>query len=88
MAKKPFIPLEGLNRLTPTELEEYYLAACTFLQVPPELGLLYYRFVDTGDAGAERMLLIKRGACEIIRQRLEISIVSLTRVSGAENMIS
>ena len=88
MAKKPFIPLEGLNRLTPTELEEYYLAACTFLQVPPELGLLYYRFVDTGDAGAERMLLIKRGACEIIRQRLEISIVSLARVSGAENMIS
>ena len=88
MAKKPFIPLEGLNRLTSEQLDEYYQAACAFLQVPPELGLLYYRFVDTGDAGAERMLLIKRGACEIIRQRLEISIVSLTRVSGAENMIS
>ena len=79
LIKKPFIPLEGLNRLTQEQLEEYYSAACAFLQVPPELGLLYFRNVDTGDAGSERMLVLKRGACEIIRQRLGISTVALDR---------
>jgi hypothetical protein len=88
MSKKPFVPLEGLNRLTPEQLEEYYLAACAFLQVPPELGLLYYRFVDTGDAGAERMLLIKRGACEVIRGRMGISTKSLVRQPDAKDYIS
>ena len=70
--------MEGLNRLTDDQLKEYYENACAFLQVPPELGLLYYRFVDTGDAGSQRQLLVKRGACEIIRGRLGISTKSLT----------
>jgi hypothetical protein len=72
-----FVPMEGLNRLTDDQLKEYYENACAFLQVPPELGLLYYRFVDTGDAGSQRQLLVKRGACEIIRRRLGISTKSL-----------
>src|SRR5208282_666951 len=87
MGKKPFIPLEGLNRLTPDQLEEYYLAACTFLQIPPELGLLYFRNVDTGDSGSERMLVLKRGACEIIRTRLGISITALDRQPDIQDSI-
>jgi hypothetical protein len=83
-----FVPMEGLNRLTEDQLREYYLNACEFLKVPPELGLLYYRFVDTGDAGSQRQLLVKRGACELIRQRLGISTTDLALVGGTPDCIT
>jgi hypothetical protein len=83
-----FIPTEGLNRLTEDQRKEYYLNACSFLQVPPELGLLYYRYVDTGDAGSQLQLLVKRGACEIIRQNKQISVSALNLQPNTVDYIS
>jgi hypothetical protein len=83
-----FIPTEGLNRLTEDQRKEYYLNACSFLQVPPELGLLYYRYVDTGDAGSQLQLLVKRGACEIIRQNKQISVLALNLQPNTVDYIS
>lgn len=83
MAKKKFTPILGdLSKLTKEQQEEYVLAACEFLQVPPELGLVGLSLMDTGDGARQLLLYVKRGATDIIRDRLKISVDKLEPSNG------
>lgn len=76
-----FVPLDDLADKNDQQRQEYYLAACDFLQVPPELNLLKYFF--TGEAPKRKLILYAtRGATDLIRERMRISTVSLTQHDG------
>lgn len=78
MSDRKFIPRADLDRLSKDELQQYYLDACAYFQVPPELNVLYFELADFGDGARIKVLAAKKGATDIIRDRLHISVVELT----------
>ena len=86
MAKqKKFSPILGdLSKLTPEAQNEYVLAICEFLDVPPELGLIGLSWMDSGDGARNLTPYVRRGATDIIRNRRGIDIDSLVESNGSE----
>jgi hypothetical protein len=74
-----FIPMYDLDRLSKEELQQYYLDACAFHGVPPELNVLAFTYMDSGDGARRRVLYAKKGATDIIRERLGISVADLRK---------
>jgi hypothetical protein len=74
-----FIPMFDLDRLSSDELRQYYLDACAFHGVPPELNVLAFTYMDSGDGARRRVLYAKKGATDIIRERLGISVADLRK---------
>ena len=85
MAKqKKFSPILGdLSKLTPEAQNEYVLAICEFLDVPPELGLIGLSWMDSGDGARNLTPYVRRGATDIIRNRRGIDIDSLVESNGS-----
>ena len=86
MAKqKKFSPILGdLSKLTAEAQNEYVLAICEFLDVPPELGLIGLSWMDSGDGARNLTPYVRRGATDIIRNRRGIDIDSLVESNGSE----
>ena len=84
MAKqKKFSPILGdLSKLTPEAQNEYVLAICEFLNVPPELGLIGLSWMDTGDGARQLTPYVRKGATDIIRDRRGIDVDSLDEANG------
>ena len=84
MAKKlQFIPILGdLSKLTEAQQADYIVAACDFLGVPPELGLVSLQWMDSGDSARQLILYVKKGATDIIRDHRGISVDELTETNG------
>ena len=84
MAKqKKFSPILGdLSKLTPEAQNEYVLAICEFLDVPPELGLIGLSWMDTGDGARQLTPYVRKGATDIIRDRRGIDVDSLDEANG------
>ena len=85
MAKqKKFSPILGdLSKMTPEAQNEYVLAICEFLDVPPELGLIGLSWMDSGDGARNLTPYVRRGATDIIRNRRGIDIDSLVESNGS-----
>jgi len=79
MSDRKFIPMFDLDRLSSDELRQYYLDACAFHGVPPELNVLAFTYMDSGDGARRRVLYAKKGATDIIRERLGISVADLRK---------
>ena len=81
--KKKFQPILGdLSKLTEQQQQEYLLAVCEHLQVPPELGLINLSWMDTGDSARQLVVYVKRGATDIIRDIKKINVTSLAPLNG------
>lgn len=78
MSEKIFIPRSDIDKMSDPEQRQYYLDACEYFQVPPELNVLYFTYFDSGDGARVKVLAAKKGATDIIRDRLHISIAELT----------
>lgn len=74
-----FVPMFDLDRLSDDQLRQYYYDACAFHGVPPELNVLAFTLMDSGDGARRRVLYAKKGATDIIRERLGISVVDLRK---------
>lgn len=79
MSEKRFIPMYDLDRLNNDELHQYYLDACAYHGVPPELNVLAFQYMDGGDGARRRVLYAKKGATDIIRERLGISVIQMEK---------
>jgi hypothetical protein len=77
-----FIPMYELESLTEQQKKDYYLAACEFLGLPPEMGVLSYHWMDQHDGPKKLILYAKKGATDIIRERLGISVIDLKKEVG------
>jgi len=81
--KKPFTPiLTDLSQLSKEQQDEYVLAACEFLGVPSELGLVGLSLMDTGDGARNMVLYVKKGATDIIRNNRKINVEKLEQTNG------
>ena len=76
---KVFVPMFDLDRLTAEQLQQYYLDACAYHGVPPELNILAFQYMDGGDGARRRVLYAKKGATDIIRERLGISVIQMEK---------
>jgi hypothetical protein len=77
-----FKPTHDLESLTEQQREQYYMSACEYFQVPPELRLLEFMWLDTNDGKRNLVLYAKKGATDMIRANLKISVTSTTRADG------
>lgn len=77
-----FVPMYDLERLSEEQRQEYYLAACEYMQVPPELNVLAFHWMDHGDGARNLVLYAKKGATDIIRKNLGISVIDLKKEVG------
>src|SRR4029077_7679110 len=83
MAKKKFTPIIGdLENLTQDQRQDYVLAACEFLDVPAELGLVSLKFMDGGEGKRNLVLYVEKGATDIIRNNRSISVSDMVEVNG------
>lgn len=71
-----------LDRLSEEQRQEYYLAACEYLRIPPELNVLAFHWMDQGDGVRKLVLYAKKGATDIIRNNLGISVIDLRKEAG------
>jgi hypothetical protein len=85
MAESKFTPIFNLNELNQDQRNEYYLAACKYFGVPPELNVLRLTYVDNQNGPANLVLCATKGATDIIRNNLKISVKGLTdkQVNGS-----
>lgn len=77
-----FVPMYDLDRLSEEQRQEYYLAACEYLRIPPELNVLAFHWMDQGDGVRKLVLYAKKGATDIIRNNLGISVIDLKKEAG------
>lgn len=72
-----FVPTKNLNNFTEDEKQRYYLAACAHFNLPPDLNLLYFDWVDNGEGGRNLVLATTKGATDIIRGRYGVTTIDL-----------
>src|SRR6266576_4961637 len=77
-----FKPMYDLEHLTEAQREEYYLSACEYFHVPPELNLLAFIWLDSNDGKRNLVLYAKKGATDIMREYHGISTTKVTKDSG------
>ena len=77
-----FKPMYDLESLTEPQRQEYYLSACEYFAVPPELSLLAFIWMEAGEGKRNLVLYAKKGATDIIRGNLGISTTKLTKDVG------
>lgn len=77
-----FQPIHDLESLTEEQREAYYLSACENYDIPPEMHLLDFVYMDSGNGKRTLQLYAKKGATDFIRSKREISVVSTERADG------
>ena len=82
MTKKKFVPLTSLDNLTDEQKTEYKINACEYFEIPPELSLLEFMWLDSGDAGRHLVLYAKKGATDIMRGNRGICVDSIKETIG------
>jgi hypothetical protein len=78
-----FVPMYDLDSLSEDQKQQYYLSACEYLGLPPELNVLSFKLMDMGDGARRLVLYAKKGATDIIRKNLGISVTGLKKEPGA-----
>lgn len=84
MAKKKFIPLTGLGDLTEAQREEYKINACEYFDLPPELNLLEFIWMDSGDGSRTLALYARKGATDMLRSSRGICVDTMKETIGAD----
>jgi hypothetical protein len=77
MSERKFFLTRNLNNLNEEERKAYYLQACEYFNLPPELNLLYLDWMESGDGTRNLVLAATKGATDIIRGRQGITTVDL-----------
>jgi len=77
-----FKPMYDLESLSEAQRQEYYLSACEYFHVPPELNLLAFIWLDSNDGKRNLVLYAKKGATDIMREYHGISTTKVTKDSG------
>ncbi len=73
-----FVPMYDLESLTEPQRTEYLKAVCLHMGVPDNLGLVSLTQLDDGEGPSRLVAYVKRGATEIVRDRLQINVTNLT----------
>lgn len=73
-----FTPVYDLTQLSEPQKQQYIVALCNHLGLPPELNLIRVIWSDEGDGGRKLVAYVLRGGTDILRDRKEISVTSLT----------
>jgi hypothetical protein len=77
-----FKPMYDLEHLTEAQREEYYLSACEYYGIPPELNALAFIWMDSSDGKRNLTLYAKKAATDIIRGNRNISTTRLEKFDG------
>jgi hypothetical protein len=77
-----FVPMYDLEGMSESQRHEYYLSACEYMSLPPELNVLAFHYMDQGDGARKLVLYAKKGATDIIRKNLNISVIDLKKEAG------
>lgn len=72
----------NLEKLTSEEREEYYQQVCKAIGLPPELRLLEFIYMDSGDGARQLVLYALRGATDKLRDVHKISVTNLQKDEG------
>jgi hypothetical protein len=81
--KSTFVPMYDLEGMSEQQRHEYYLSACEYMNLPPELNVLAFHYMDQGDGARKLVLYAKKGATDIIRKNLNISVIDLKKETGS-----
>jgi hypothetical protein len=81
-----FVPMYDLDSLSEDQRQQYYLSACEYLGLPPELNVLSFKLMDIGDGARRLILYAKKGATDIIRKNLGISVIGLKKEPGTNEV--
>lgn len=76
------IPIGDLGKLTEAEKTKYYIQVCEYFDLPAELNLLEFIWMDSGDAGRKLVLYAKKGATDRLRDLRGIHVTELTHAAG------
>jgi hypothetical protein len=77
-----FKPMHDLESLTDLQREQHYMDACAHFELPPELRLLEFMWLDASDGKRNLVLYAKKGATDMIRARQGISVISTVPANG------
>lgn len=72
----------NLENLTTEQREEYYKQVCEAIGLPPELRLLEFIYMDSGDGARQLVLYALRGATDKLREVHKISVTNLQKDEG------
>ena len=72
-----FVPMYGLEDMNEAQRQDYVKSVCRHLGVPDNLNLVRLTYYDEGDGPRRLVCYAKRGATEIIRDRLGINVIGL-----------
>lgn len=76
------VPIGDLNKLTDEQKTQYYIQVCDYFDLPSELNLLEFIWLDSGDSGRKLVLYAKKGATDRLRDIRGISVTELTQTVG------
>ena len=79
MSKK-FVPMYDLSALTEQQKQDYVVALCEHLEIPPELNLVRLIWDDDGSTSRKQVAYVLKGGTDIIRANRKITTKSLTNV--------
>jgi hypothetical protein len=77
---KKFIPMYDLSALTEQQKQDYVVALCEHLEIPPELNLVRLIWDDDGSTSRKQVAYVLKGGTDIIRANRKITTKSLTNV--------
>lgn len=72
-----FVPIYDLEAADEGQRQEYVKAVCKHLGVPDNLNLIRLTYYDEGDGPRRLVCYAKRGATELVRERLGINVIGL-----------
>lgn len=72
-----FAPIYDLEDMNENQRQDYVKAVCQHLGVPDNLNLVRLTYYDEGDGPRRLVCYAKRGATEIVRDRLGINVIGL-----------
>lgn len=79
MSKK-FVPMYDLSQLTEQQKQDYVVALCGHLEIPPELNLVRLIWDDDGSTSRKQVAYVLKGGTDIIRANRKITTKSLANV--------
>ena len=71
-----------LSALTEQQKQDYVVALCEHLEIPPELNLVRLIWDDDGSTSRKQVAYVLKGGTDIIRANRKITTKSLTNVDA------
>lgn len=76
------IPITNLGELSDSQRTDYLIQVCQHLDIPPHLNLLEFIMMEHGDGTRNLVLYAKKGATDMLRKKMNISVDELVRTDA------